>query len=206
MCSSDLCKFHGDRAIKIGMRAIEPILNYVGTNRKALLKAKVFRFEPTQEQREIYEDTEVEFKPGQPVNESDFYSEQEIPWDGVALCLGCELVGLNKLPPEDQAKAKTAVRRTDVMIQDAEGKRRSGGRGMNEMDAMFSSMFGPRDQWENYNRPQSLTLRVRLNPDASLSIHGRWMDDGQFAYGYYEYVMSQAAKKAGAKLDFDMIC
>jgi len=45
---------------------------------------------------------------------------------------------------------------------------------------------------------------VRLNPDATLSIHGRWMDDGQFAYGYYEYILSQAAKKAGAKIGFHM--
>ncbi len=199
-------KFPSDRAVKMGMRAIEPILNYVGASRRALLKDKVFRCEPTPEQQEIYGDTDTEFEPGQPVNENDFYSEQEIPWDGVALCLGCELVGLNKLPPEEQAKAKAAIRETDVMIQEAEGSRRSGGRGLNEMDMMFSSMFGPRDPWESYNHPQSLSLRVRLNPDASLSIHGRWMDDGQFAYGYYEYVLTQAAKKAGAKIDLTMIC
>jgi hypothetical protein len=197
-------KFRGDRAITMGVRAIEPILNYMGTNRHALLKAKVFRFDLTSEQREIYRDTDMEFKPGQQVNENDFYSEQEIPWDGVALCLGCELVGLTKLPLEEQAKAKAAVRRTDVMIQEAEGRRRAGGRGMNEMDTLFSSMFGPRDPWDTYNRPQSLSLRVRLNPDATLSIHGRWMDDGQFAYGYYEYILSQAAKKAGAKIGFHM--
>lgn len=198
-------KFPSDRAVKMGMRAIEPILNYVGINRRALLKDKVFRFEPTPEQQEIYGDTDTEFEPGQAVNENDFYSEEEIPWDGVALCLGCELVGLNKLPPAEQAKAKAAIRETDVMIQEAEGSRRSGGRGLNEMDMMFSSMFGPRDPWESYNHPQSLSLRVRLNPDASLSIHGRWMDDGQFAYGYYAYVLTQAAKKASAKIDLAMI-
>ncbi len=187
------------------MRAIEPILNYVGANRHGLLKAKVFRFEPGPEQRETYRDIGIEFKPGQRVNEKDFYSEDEIPWDGVAFYIGCELVGLNKLSPEEQAEAKDAVRETDVMIQEAEGKQPSGGRGMNEMDMFFSSMFGPRDPWETYNRSQPLSLRVRLNPDATLSIHGRWRDDGQFACGYYEYVLSQAAQKAGAKLDFSMI-
>lgn len=197
-------KFNPRRAITIGVRAIEPILNYVGANRKALLKAKVFRFDLTDEQREIYGDTDFEFKPGQRVDENVFYSESEIPWDGVALCLGCELVGLNKLPPEEQPQAKAAVRRTDVMIQEAEGRPHRGGRGMNEMDMMFSSMFGLRDLWENYNRPQSVSLRVRLNPDATIGIHGRWMDDGQFAYGYYEYVLSQAAQKAGAKIGFHM--
>ncbi len=198
-------KFRPDRAITIGVRAIEPILNYVGANRQALLKAKVFRFELTPEQRERYKDIDMEFKPGQKVNEDDFYSEDEIPWDGVVLHLGCELVGLNKLSLEEQAKARAAVRKTDVMIQEAEGRPRRGGRGMNEMDMLFSSMFGPYDPWESYNRPQPVSLRVRLNPDATLSIHGRWMDDGQFAYGYYEYVLSQAAKKAGAKIDFTMI-
>jgi hypothetical protein len=198
-------RLRDDRPTTIGVRAIEPILNYVGTNRKALLKANVFRFELTPEQQEIYGETDIEFEPGQKVNETDFYSEQEIPWDGVALCLGCELVGLNKLPPEEQAQARAAVRKTDVMIQEEEGIRRTGGRGMNEMDMAFSSMFGPSDPWENYNHPQPLSLRVRLNPGATLSIHGRWMDDGQFAYGYYEYVLTQAARKAGAKIGFTMI-
>lgn len=198
-------KFGGDRAGKIGLRVIEPILNYVGANCHGLLKAKVFRFEPTPDQREMYRDTDFEFKPGQRVNENDFYSENEIPWDGVALGLGCALVGLNKLPPAEQAKAKAAIRRTDVMIQDAEGRPREGGRGLDVTDTFFSSMFGPHDPWKNYNHPQSLSLRVRLNPDASLSIHGRWMDDGQFAYGYYEYLLTQVAKKAGAKIDLSMI-
>jgi hypothetical protein len=197
-------KFSGRQAAAIGIRAIEPILNYVGANRKALLKDKVFRFGLTPDQREIYRDTDMEFTPGQRVDEDVFYSESEIPWDGVAFCLGCQLVGLNKLSPEEQEEAREAVRGTDVMIQEEEGRPRRGGRGMNEMDTFFSGMFGPRDLWANYNRPQSLSLRVRLNPDASLSIHGRWMDDGQFAYGYYEYVLIQAAKKAGAKIGFHM--
>jgi hypothetical protein len=199
-------KFNPDRSITIGVRAIEPILNYVGANRQALLQAKVFRFEPTAEEREMYADTDIEFEPGQRVDEIGFYSENEIPWDGVAFWLGCQLVGLNKLPPEEQAKARAAVRKTDVMIQEEEGRPRRGGRGMNDMDMFFSSMFGPHDPWDRYNRPQPVSLRVRLNPDATLSIHGRWMDDGQFAYGYYQYVLSLAAKKAEAKIGFDMIC
>jgi hypothetical protein len=198
-------KFNPDRNITIGVRTIEPILNYVGANRQALLKAKVFRFEPTAEEREMYADTDIEFEPGQMVEETYFYSENEIPWDGVAFYLGCQLVGLNKLSPEEQAEARAAVRKTDVMIQEEEGRPRRGGRGMNEIDTLFSSVFGPRDLWENYNHPQPVSLRVRLNPDATLSIHGRWMDDGQFAYGYYQYVLSLAAKKAEAKIGFDMI-
>ena len=67
---------------------------------------------------------------------------------------------------------------------------------MNEMDMFFSSMFGPRDPWESYNRPQMLSLRVRLNPDATLIVTGRWMDDGQFSYGYYDYLLRRAARKA----------
>jgi len=200
-----VAKFNPDRSITIGVRVIEPILNYVGANRQALLQAQVFRFEPTAEEREMYADTDTEFEPGQRVDETDFYSESEIPWDGVAFCLGCQLVGLNRLLPEEQAKARAAVRKTDVMIQEEEGRPRRGGRGMNEMDMFFSSVFGPSDPWESYNHPQPVSLRVRLHPNATLSIHGRWMDDGQFAYGYYEYVLSLAAKKAAAKISFDMI-
>jgi len=196
-------KFNPDRNITIGVRAIEPILNYVGANRQALLQAQVFRFKLTPEQQEVYGDTE--FEPGQKVEETSFYSEYEIPLDGVAFCLGCQLVGLNKLSPEEQAEARAAVRKTDVMIQEEEGRPRRGGRGMNDMDMFFSSMFGPHDPWDHYNRPQPVSLRVRLNPDATLSIHGRWMDDGQFAYGYYQYVLGLAAEKAEAKAGFDMI-
>jgi hypothetical protein len=198
----------GERASTIGVRAIEPILNYVGTHRQELLDAQVFRFGLTAEQEEYWEDVgaDFEFEPGQRVNEIDFYSEQEIPFDGVVFYLGCSLIGLDKLPPEEQGKAKAAVRRTDVMIQDAEGEPRGGGRGMNEIDIMFQSMFGPRDPWQTYNRPQMLTLRVRLNPDATFVITGRWMDDGQFAYGYYDYVLHQAAKKARASISLHMIC
>jgi hypothetical protein len=197
----------GERVSRIGVRAIEPILNYVGTHRQELLDAQVFCFGLTAEQEEYWADVGVdfEFEPGQRVNEVDFYSEQEIPFDGVVLYLGCSLIGLDKLPPEEQSKAKAAVRRTDVMIQDAEDEPRRGGRGMNGIDTIFQSMFGPRDPWQTYNRPQMLTLRVRLNPDATFVIIGRWMDDGQFAYGYYDYVLHQAAKKAKARVSLHMV-
>jgi len=204
-----IAKFDAEsyRASRIGVRAIEPILNYVGAHRQELLDAQLFRFELTEDQEGYWEDVgaDFEFEPGQWIGEADFYSETEIPFDGVVLFLGCSLVGLNKLEPDDQRKAKAAVRRTDIMIQEEEGKPRRGGRGLDEIDMFFSSMFGPRDPWESYNRPQMVSLRVRLNPDATFIVTGRWMDDGQFAYGYYDYVLGQAAKKIGAKVDLHMI-
>ena len=193
------------RASRIGVRAIQAILNYVGAHRQKLLEAQIFRFELTEDQEDILSDFDFEFEPGQWVNETDFYSETEIPFDGVVLCLGCSLVGLNKLEPADQRKAKAAVRRTDIMIQEEEGRPRRGGRGLDEMDMFFSSMFGPRDPWESYNRPQMLSLRVRLNPDATFVVTGRWMDDGQFAYGYYDYLLGRAARKAKAKIAMHMV-
>ena len=195
------------RASRIGVRAIEAILNYVGAHRQELLDVQLFRSDLTEDQEEYWEDvgSDFEFEPGQWIDETVFYSESEIPFDGVVLFLGCSLVGLNKLEPGDQRKAKAAVRRTDIMIQEEEGRPRGGGRGLDEMDMFFSSMFGPRDPWESYNRPQTLTLRVRLNPDATFVVTGRWMDDGQFSYGYYDYVLGRAAKKVGAKIDLHMI-
>jgi hypothetical protein len=50
-----------------------------------------------------------------------------------------------------------------------------------------------------------LSLRVRMNPDATFIVTGRWMDDGQFAFGYYDYLLGQAAKKAKAKIAMHMI-
>jgi hypothetical protein len=193
------------RASRIGVRAIQAILNYVGAHRQELLDAQLLRFELTEDQEEILGDFGFEFEPGQWIDETDFYSESEIPFDGTVLFLGCSLVGLNKLQPGDQRKAKAAVRRTDVMVQEAEGRPQRGGRGMNEMDMFFQSMFGPHDPWESYNRPQMLTLRVRLNPDATFIVTGRWMDDGQFAFGYYDYLLGRAARKAKAKIAMHMI-
>lgn len=195
----------GYRASRIGVRAIQAILNYVGAHCQELLDAQLFRFELTEDQEEMLGDFDFEFEPGQWIDETDFYSEEEIPFDGVVLFLGCSLVGLNKLEPGDQRKAKAAVRRTDIMIQEEEGRPRRGGRGLDEIDMFFQSMFGPYDPWEKYNRPQMLTLRVRMNPDATFVVTGRWMDDGQFAYGYYDYALGRAAKKVGGKIDLHMI-
>ncbi len=199
-----IAKFRDDRYTTIGVRAIEAILNYVGANRQALLEAGVFRFGLTEEQKAMFEDYGHEFVEGQEIDETDFYSEPEIPWDGTVLYLGCSLVGLNKLPAEEQEEAKEAVRATDIMIQEEEGLGGIEG-GWKEMEMFFSSIFGPRDVWETYNRRQYLSLRVRLNPDATFAVTGRWMDDGQFAYGYYEYVLARAADKSGARIDFHMI-
>ena len=53
---------------------------------------------------------------------------------------------------------------------------------------------------EDINKCLSLTLRVRLNPDATFTVTGRWMDDGQFIFPYYDYLLGLAAKKAGVKI------
>jgi hypothetical protein len=202
-----ITKFDAERyrASRIGVRAIEPILNYVGAHCQELHDAQLFRFELTEDQEEMLGDFGFEFEPGQWIDETDFYSEQEIPFDGTVLFLGCSLIGLSKLEPEDQRRAKAAVRRTDIMIQEEEGRPRRGGRGLDEIDMFFSSMFGPRDPWDSYNRSQMLSLRVRMNPDATFIVTGRWMDDGQFAFGYYDYLLGQAAKKAKAKIAMHMI-
>jgi hypothetical protein len=55
------------------------------------------------------------------------------------------------------------------------------------------------------DRSMSVSLRVRLNPDATFSVTGRWMEDGQFLFDYYDFLLEQAAKKAGAKVDLHMI-
>jgi len=182
----------GYRASRIGVRAIEAILNYVGAHRRELLEAGTFRFELTDEQREMYEDYDYEFEPGQRVDETDFYSENEIPLDGVVLYLGCSLVKLSKLSPEEQ---RITYGRTKQSYEDV---------GLLEE---LASWFGePRDYVrENLDRSQPLTLRVRLNPDATFTITGRWFDDGQFIYPHYEFLLNQAAKKAGVKIGFHMI-
>lgn len=202
-----IAKFDPDswRGSRIGVLAIENILNYVGAHRQELLDAQVFRFGLTEEQEDMYADYDTEFTPGEEVDETVYYSESEIPMDGVVLSLGCSLIGLNKLEPGEQKKGKAAVRRTDIMIQEEEGRPRRGGRGLDDIDMFFQSMFGSWDPWEKYNRSQLVSLRVRLNPDATFTITGRWMDDGQFAYGYYEYLLGLAAKKAAAKIEFHMM-
>ncbi len=113
-------KLKEDRPTSIGVKAIEPILNYVGANAPALWAAKTFRFEPTEEEKAAWEDSDTTYKPGSKVKEEAFYSEYEIPLDGVVLNLSCQLVGLNKLSPEEQEEAKGAIRSTDQMIQEEE--------------------------------------------------------------------------------------
>ena len=188
-----ISKFKPDRASTIGVRAIEAILNYVGAHRRELLEAGTFCFEPTEEQKEMYEDMEYEFEPGQRVDETDFYSEEEVPLDGVVLYLGCSLVKLSKLSPEEQ---KRTYRRTKQSYRRAGLLEELAGWGLGE----------PRDHVrEDLDRPQPLTLRVRLNPDATFTVTGRWFDDGQFIYPHYEFLLRQAAKKAEAKINFHMI-
>lgn len=181
------------KAATIGVRAIEPILNYVGAHRQELLEAQTFRFELTAEQREMMEDYDTEeFEPGDLVEEQDYYSEDEIPLDGVVLFLGCSLTPANKLAPSEQKRAYSLVRRSykqSGLLDELEGFGAFMGRGAQDYVA------------EDINRPLPLTLRVRLNPDATFTITGRWMDDGQFIFPYYDYLLGLAAKKAGAKLN-----
>jgi hypothetical protein len=175
------------RAPRIGVRTIEAILNYVGTHRQELLEAQVFRFELTDEQKEMYEGYDYEFEVGQEIDESSFYSEDEIPFDGTVLYLGCNLVKADKLTPAEKKEARRIARRA--------GKR------MDEFGG--SGMFG--ESWadmleSDLERSMNVTLRVRLNPDATLSITGRWMEDGQFLHDYYAHLLDQAAEKAGAEI------
>jgi hypothetical protein len=173
------------RAPRIGVRAIEPILNYVGAHSQELLEAQIFRFELTDDQKERYEDYDYEFEAGQQIDESNFYSEDEIPFDGTVLYLGCNLVKASQLTPAERKEARRIVR--------GAGKR---------MDDFDGPTFG--ESWaemlqSDLERSMNVTLRVRLNPDATLSITGRWMEDGQFLHDYYAYLLGQAAEKAGAK-------
>ena len=175
------------RAPRIGVRAIEPILNYVGAHRQELLEAQVFHFELTDEQKEMYQDYDYEFEVGQKIDESNFYSGSEIPFDGTVFYLGCNLVKASQLTPAEQKKARPIARRA--------GKR------MDEFGG--PSMFG--ENWadmleSDLERSMDVTLRVRLNPDATLSVTGRWMEDGQFLHDYYAYLLGQAAEKTGAKI------
>jgi len=175
------------RAPRIGVRTIEPILNYVGAHHQELLESQVFRFELTDEQKEMYEDYDHEFEVGQRIDESSFYSEDEIPFDGTVLYVGCNLVKASQLTPAEQKKGRRIAR--------GAGKR------MDEFGG--PGMFG--ESWadmleSDMERSMNVTLRVRLNPDATLSITGRWMEDGQFLHDYYAYLLDQAAEKAGAKI------
>ncbi|MBC7249336.1 MAG: hypothetical protein H5T62_03555 [Anaerolineae bacterium] len=174
------------RASRIGVKAIESILNYVGSHRQELLDAQVFRFELTPDQEEMYEDYDYEFTPGEKVDEGDFYSEEEIPLDGVVLYLGLYFVPNSKLSPAEQKKARSIARKV--------GK---------QMDSFGEPLFG--GDWGDMmlgdlERSMPVSLRVRLNPDATFTVAGRWMEDGQFMFSYYDFLLGKAAQKAGVKI------
>ena len=179
-----------DRASRIGLRAIESILNYVGANRQELLKAKTFRFELTEEQKEMREDYgyDAEFKPGSLIEEEAYYSEYEIPLDGIVFVLGCTLAPADKLEPREARRAYKLVRDNYKQV------------GL--LDEMAGWSWGPPRDYvqEDINRHHYVSLRVRINPNAIFTIAGRWMDDGQFIFPYYDYLLGLAAKKAGVRL------
>ncbi len=210
-----IAKINPKKYSNIGVRAIETILNYVGAHREELLQAGVFRFGLTKEQEELYKDMDFEFEPGQMVDESIFYSETEIPLDGVVLFLSCKLTKLDKLPPEDAKKTYGIVKEyfEEIgLLEELEGwdflvKEHFKEIGFLEELEGWDFLFGRQRDYvkEVLNSPLYLSLRVRLNPDATFTISGRWFDDGQFLYPHYEFILEQAAKKAQAKIEFHMI-
>lgn len=183
-----IAKFDPDgyRAGRIGVQAIESILNYVGIHRQELLDVQVFRFGLTPDQEEMYEDYDYEFTPGEQVNEGDFYSEDEIPLDGVVLYLGCGFVTAGKLSPAERKKAQRIARAVSK-----------------DMGSFGEPLFG--SSWgdlllESVERSMPVSLRVRLNPDATFTVAGRWMEDGQFMFNYYDFLLEGAAKQAGVEI------
>ena len=180
----------GETASRIGGRAIESILNYVGAHRQELLTAETFRFGLTEEQKEMMEDYgyDAEFEPGSLVEEEIYYSEHEIPLDGVVLFLECTLVPASKLEPGE-------ARRAYKLVHDHYEQ-------VGLLDEMAGWSWGPARDYveEDINRRHGITLRVRINPDATFTVTGRWMDDGQFIFPYYDYLLGLAAKKAGVKM------
>ncbi len=199
LLDKQIAKFNDRRPTTIGVRVIEPVLNYVGAHCRQLVQAQTFRSELTEEQRETLEDCGYDddddggFEPGSFVDESLYYSESEIPWDGIVMALHCELVGAGKLTAHEQQEAYKLTH---------DSYERAG-----MLDLMAEIDFGPSRDYvlQDISHAQPLSLRVRLNPDVTLSIHGRWMDDGQFIYPYYAYLLEQAAEKAAAKIKFGMI-
>ncbi len=186
-----ISKFGDTRWSRIGVRNLEAILNYVGQHAQELLDAQLFRFELTDEEKEQYTDYDIEFEPGSFVDETDFYSESDIPVDGVVMVLECALEKATKLSPAEQGEARRIVRRA--------------GREMDRFERPFFDESWADLLARDLERSMNITLRVRLNPDATLSITGRWMEDGQFLFDYYSFLLEQAAKKAEAEVDFDMI-
>lgn len=186
-----ISRFNNRRWTRIGVRNLETILNYVGEHAQELVDDQVFRFELTEEERGQLADYDIEFEPGSFVDESLFYSQYDIPMDGVVMPLGCALVKAERLSAAQQRRAHQIVREA--------------GR---QMDRFERPVLG--ESWSDLlanglDQTMDISLRVRLNPDASFSITGRWMEDGQFLYGYYSYLVEQAAEKAGAELGFHMV-
>lgn len=188
-----IAKFEPDshKASRIGVRALEAILNYVGAHRKELKEAETFRFELTEYQKEMMEDygydLEEPFEPGDEVIEEYFYSEEEIPLDGVVLYLGCSLVPADKLTPKERKTVYNRVKESYEML------------GLLDMSAVWGEE--PSDYVErDINQRHHLTLRVRLNPDTSFTITGRWFDDGQFIFPYHNYLLQEAATETGIDL------
>ncbi|MBN1953486.1 MAG: hypothetical protein JW900_00425 [Anaerolineae bacterium] len=178
------CDADEARASRIGVKAIEAILNYVGEQGQKLQAAETFRFGLLPFQVEMYQDYDMEFEPGDEIEEMDYYSEEEIPLDGVVLYLGCTLVPANKLGAKEQRRVYKLIEqsfRQVGLLQELQSWDLFGGK---ERDYVAEAI----------NRSHNLTLRVRLNPDATFSVTGRWMDDGQFIFPYYDYLLRQAAK------------
>jgi len=180
------------RAPHIGVRAIQALLNYVGAHRQALSEASTFHFELPEEQKAMYADADYEFTPGEKVDETVFYSEDEIPLDGVVLFLGCSFEKASKLSSQEQKQARRIARGAGKQMEEF-GASSFGGEGWGDM------------LQEDLERPMNVSLRVRLNSDATFSVTGRWMEDGQFLCDYYTFLLEQAAKKAGAEVDLHMI-
>ena len=180
------------RAPRIGVRAVQALLNYVGAHRQALSEASTFHFELPEEQKAMYADADYEFTPGEKVDESVFYSEDEIPLDGVVLFLGCSFEKASKLSSQEQKQARRIARGAGKQMEEF-GASSFGGEGWGDM------------LQEDLERPMNVSLRVRLNSDATFSVTGRWMEDGQFLCDYYTFLLEQAAKKAGAEVDLHMI-
>jgi len=183
--------FNSKRLATINVRTIEAILNYVGAHRRELLEQKVFHFELSEEQLKTFEEYDYDFKPGGKVDETIFYSEEEIPLDGVVLYLNCYLEKLSKIPPEDQPKAREIA--SEILEKTG--------------FPTFEEFLGEERDYlkENYDCLKPLSLRVRINPDATFLITGRWFDDGQFDFPYYRFFLQRASSKARAKIKFHMI-
>ena len=178
------------KASRITVRAIESILNYVGANRQELLQAETFRFGLTEEQVEMRADYDYDtpFEPGSLIEEEHYYSEDEIPFDGVVLALGCTLVPAKKLEPQEAEWAYELVHDNYERV------------GL--LDDLVGWNWGPPRDYvqEAIDRRHYISLRVRINPDATFTTTGRWMNDGQFIFPYHDYLLGLAAQKAGAKL------